>query len=215
MFTKVIAASAIVASASASAKHIVAEDHKTFTDFEAIVKHVNSAGTTWTAGIPHRFANVTVAAQKMALGTVMPHEDGYEAPENHRTVFQNFESISDSFDVRTNWPECAAITGHVRDQSLCGSCWAFGSTEAFNDRYCIKTGDATTLFSPEDTVSCCSGISCGMSNGCNGGQPSGAWKFFTKTGVVSGGDWADVGKGDSCRPYTMETCAHHVALLQA
>jgi len=211
MFTKVIAASAIVATASASAKHVVAEDHKTFTDFEAIVKHVNNAGTTWTASVPHRFANSTVAAQKMALGTVMPHEDGYEAPENHRTKFQNFDAIPESFDVRTNWPECAAITGHVRDQSLCGSCWAFGSTEAFNDRYCIKTGDATTLFSPEDTVSCCSGISCGMSNGCNGGQPSGAWKFFTKKGVVTGGDWADVGTGDSCRPYTMETCAHHVA----
>ena len=49
-----------------------------------------------------------------------------------------------------------------------------------------------------------------MSQGCNGGQPSGAWKWFTKTGVVSGGDYADVGKGTSCEPYSLQSCAHHV-----
>jgi len=80
-------------------------------------------------------------------------------------------TIPESFDVRTNWPECAAITGHVRDQSSCGSCWAFGTTTAFNDRYCIKHGDAATLFSPEHTNSCCSGSNCGGSAGCQGGQP--------------------------------------------
>jgi len=120
-------------------------------------------------------------------------------------------TIPESFDVRTNWPECAAITGRVRDQSNCGSCWAFGSTEAFNDRHCIATGDATTVFSAQDTNSCCSGIHCKFSNGCNGGQPSGAWKWFTETGVSSGGDWAQVGTGSTCKPYTMQSCAHHVA----
>jgi cathepsin B len=112
--------------------------------------------------------------------------------------------------VRVAWPACSAVSGRVRDQSNCGSCWAFGSTEAFNDRYCIATGDSTTIFSAEDTNSCCSGFHCGFSNGCNGGQPSGAWKWFTKTGVSTGADYADVGTGSSCKPYTMQSCAHHV-----
>ena len=99
----------------------------------------------------------------------------------------------------------------MRDQSSCGSCWAFGSTEAFNDRYCIRSGDASTLFSPEDTAACCSGFSCSMSQGCNGGQPAGAWKWFQKTGVVSGGDFANMGDGSSCQPYSLQACAHHVA----
>jgi len=99
------------------------------------------------------------------------------------------------------------IIGHVRDQSDCGSCWAFGSTEVFNDRYCISTGDSTTLFSPEDTVSCCTGLSCSFSMGCNGGQPAGAWKWFTKEGVSTGGDYGSTG---TCKPYSMEACAHHV-----
>ena len=113
--------------------------------------------------------------------------------------------------MRTNWANCAPITGNVRDQSSCGSCWAFGSTEAFNDRYCIKTGDAKTMFSPEDTAACCTGISCSMSMGCNGGQPAGAWNWFTKTGVSSGGDYEDIGSGSSCKPYSLMSCAHHVA----
>ena len=55
------------------------------------------------------------------------------------------------FDVRTTWMQCVSVSGHIRDQSSCGSCWAFGSTETFNDRRCIATGD-TTLMSVEDTT---------------------------------------------------------------
>ena len=168
--------------------------------------------TTWKAEVSNRFANATVADVKKLLGTVLPGEAGFYEPVLEKTLFKvPASAIPASFDVRTNWPACAAVTGRVRDQSNCGSCWAFGSTEAFNDRYCIATGDATTVFSAEDTNSCCSGRACSFSNGCNGGQPSGAWEWFTKTGVSTGGDYADNGKGNSCKPYSMVSCAHHVA----
>lgn len=141
----------------------------------------------------------------------MPHETGYSAPSVEKTVFSTSTSdIPANFDLRTAFPNCANIVGHVRDQSNCGSCWAFGSTEAFNDRYCLATGDNKTILSPTDTLACCSGPKCKFSMGCNGGQPSGAWDFFVSTGVVTGGDYADVGKGDTCLPYTFQSCAHHV-----
>jgi cathepsin B len=167
--------------------------------------------TTWKAAISPRFANATIADVKLMLGTVLPHEENYMAPVLEKTVFKHTVSeIPESFDARTAWPQCANIIGHVRDQSNCGSCWAFGSTEAFNDRHCIATGDNKTLFSPEDTVSCCTGLTCSFSMGCNGGQPAGAWNWFTKVGVSTGGDWEDNGKGTTCKPYSMQTCAHHV-----
>lgn len=167
--------------------------------------------TTWKAAVNPRFANATVAHVKRMLGTIMPSDEGYIAPDAVKTEFKvRDQDIPDTFDARTAWPQCSNIIGHVRDQSDCGSCWAFGSTEAFNDRYCIVTGDAKTLFSPEDTLDCCSGAQCSFSMGCNGGQPAGAWKWFTKVGVSTGGDYSDIGKGTTCKPYSMQSCAHHV-----
>jgi cathepsin B len=201
-------ASAIALTAGAK---LDATDHQTPAIRDDIVNLVNNMKTTWVAERPVKFHNATVADVKRMLGTILPHEDGYYEPAE-KTVFENAaDTIPESFDVRTNWPQCSAITGRVRDQSDCGSCWAFGSTEAFNDRHCIATGDAKTILSPEDTVSCCSGVSCAFSMGCNGGQPSGAWKWFASQGVSTGGDYADVGKGTTCKPYSMQSCAHHVA----
>jgi len=176
------------------------------------IEEVNNKKTTWQAGVNTKFANGTIADVIRILGTIMPGEEGYKEPELEKKIFAtNTGDIPESFDVREKWPQCKAITGMVRDQSDCGSCWAFGSTEAFNDRYCIATGDATTVFGPEDTNACCSGIQCSLSMGCNGGQPSGAWNWFTKTGVSTGGNYDDQGKGTTCKPYSFESCAHHVS----
>merc|ERR1712000_775260 len=46
--------------------------------------------------------------------------------------------------------------------------------------------------------------------GCNGGQPSAALSWMCHTGVVTGGDYFDIGKGTGCKPYTLKPCAHHV-----
>jgi len=112
--------------------------------------------------------------------------------------------IPKEFDARKQWPKCAKVIGLVRDQSSCGSCWAFGTTEALNDRICIKTGSQKIL-SPLDTASCCkSGCM-----GCSGGNPANVWSWFESSGTVTGGNYQDVGKGTSCDPYSLPTCAHH------
>merc|ERR550537_866766 len=50
--------------------------------------------------------------------------------------------------------------------------------------------------------------------GCNGGQPSAALKWMSRTGVVTGGDYFDIGSGGSCLPYSLKPCAHHVPATQ-
>ena len=58
----------------------------------------------------------------------------------------DLESIPDSFDSRTNWPDCPSI-GNIRDQGECGSCWAFGAAEAMSDRICIHSNSQIKVHS--------------------------------------------------------------------
>jgi cathepsin B len=175
---------------------------------EEIIQTVNTVQSLWKAGVPPKFANATMEDVRMLLGTVLPGDEGYlELPAK---MFPDTDGVAStsSFDSRQQWPQCADLMGTARDQSACGSCWAFSSTESFNDRLCIKTGD-TTMLSPDDTLSCCSGYKCGFSMGCNGGQPSGAWRWFTENGVVTGGLYESTDSGTTCKPYSFPPCAHH------
>merc|ERR1712151_1286078 len=64
-------------------------------------------------------------------------------------------------------------------------------------------GGKDVRYSPEDTAFC---STAGM--GCNGGNS--AWSWFERSGVVTGGDYFANGKGDTCLPYSLAPCAHHV-----
>lgn len=177
---------------------------------QQLVDEINAKQSSWVAHMSPRFHNATAKDIKQLCGTVLKGDIRYREVLDEKTVDAVWEAtIPAEFDVRTQWPNCAPISGHVRDQSSCGSCWAFGSTEAFNDRRCIATGDKT-LMSAEDTVANCGLLQC-FSMGCNGGQPNAAWNWFKRAGVVTGGDYDDMGKGDTCAPYSLAPCAHHVA----
>ena len=160
--------------------------------------HINSLNTTWTATDKH------LVDFRSRLGSILSHQIGYFELSSFR--YLDTDELPEEFDVATAFPACSELVSHARDQSNCGSCWAFGATEAFNDRYCISTGDNTKVFSPTDTLACCSGITCGFSKGCEGGQPSAAWRWFVTHGVVEGGDYGDE---ETCKPYTFPSCSHH------
>jgi len=172
---------------------------------EEIAERVNSLQTTWKAQAPTKFADVEEV--KAYLGAVLVGDEGYVPMDKEVSDVPNVD-IPAEFDVRTAFPDCAEISGNIRDQSSCGSCWAFGSTEAFNDRHCIATGSKVKL-SVEDTTANCGFFQC-QSQGCGGGQPGRAWSWFKSHGVVTGGDYTDIGGGDTCAPYTLAPCAHHV-----
>jgi cathepsin B len=171
-----------------------------------MVNHVNSAKVGWTAHLSPHFKGKSLEHIKALCGTftdpevieILPSKEE-QFPEEH--AFFSAVPIPDFFDAREAFPECANVIGHIRDQANCGSCWAFSSTEAFNDRLCIASnGVFQQLLSPQDTVDCCRYNNC-RSMGCKGGQPGMAWKWFATDGVVTGGDFGDNKKGNSCSPY--------------
>jgi len=169
--------------------------------FDEIVQQVNAAGTTWVAEAPSKFSSVEDV--KNFLGAFRPGDAEYKTSEVVEVATAT--QLPDSFDSAENWPQCSVIA-NVRDQSSCGSCWAFGSVSSFESRACISTGN-DVKYSAQDTAFCQNPI-WGAGNGCNGGNS--AWDFFKNTGVVTGGDYPDMGTGSTCSAYSLAPCAHHV-----
>ncbi|CDJ60125.1 cysteine proteinase, putative [Eimeria maxima] len=174
---------------------------------------------SWEAEVSPRFKYHSIKDAKRLMGTYL---SWYEDPEKpavplgdplpvKRFELQTGEQGEEeaNFDAREAFPDCKDIIGHVRDQGDCGSCWAFASTEALNDRFCIKTsGKHSEMLSPQHTTSCCDLLHC-LSFGCSGGQPRMAWRWFANDGVVTGGDFNELHKGKTCWPYEVPFCQHH------
>jgi cathepsin B len=140
-------------------------------------KHINKG--TWTATTENQFTDMTDEQIKSCwLGTIIEPLTGLELVDSAVEAPTNF-------DARTQWPN---FVHPIRDQGQCGSCWAFGASEAFSDRIAIATNGATNVvLSPEQLVSCDTG-----NYGCSGGYLNVAWAYIAKNGLVA----------DSCFPYT-------------
>jgi cathepsin B len=156
--------------AFASATHPVSEE---------MVAHIKSKTSLWQ---PHDtesnpFKDLTKEQLFARCGT-------YIVPSNKQYPGSPVVNVPKDFDSRTKWGK---FVHPIRDQQQCGSCWAFGATESFSDRFAIASnGKVDVVLSPEDMVSCDTN-----DYGCNGGYMDMAWEYLDQTGVVS----------DSCLPY--------------
>jgi len=149
---------------------------------------------TWVAGL-NEGSLVDGATTEQIKGLLGVRKGGPKLP-----VKKDFDDevlpddLPDNFDSRTQWPLCTSIQT-IRDQSACGSCFAFGAVEAMSDRICIVKNMNVSL-SAAGAAFCCD--SCG--DGCNGGYPSAVWQYWQDTGLVEEGCW----------PYPLASCDHHL-----
>lgn len=157
---------------------------------DAMIADINAGNGGWTAGRNARFEGMTWGEARALCGTIL--KDGDEEVPEYKNDF--IGTIDDDFDSAEQWPACVDEINKVLDQGQCGSCWAFGATEALESRRCIKNldggcGQAQALIedlSEQNMVSCDKG-----NYGCQGGYLNKAWQFAQRTGVVS----------DACYPY--------------
>merc|ERR1712227_167692 len=170
------------------------EPHHNHILTDTFINSINNAGSTWTAG-----RNFHPATSHNFLRTLMGvHPSAHLFLPKIRDVIKGSNpDIPDSFDPRTTWPDCPTIK-EIRDQGGCGSCWAFGAVTAMSDRICIHSkGEQHAHVSAENLLSCC----------YSGGFPGAAWSYWSRKGLVSGGNY---GSSQGCQPYEIEACEHHV-----
>lgn len=84
----------------------------------------------------------------------------------------------DTFPASHDWRIYGAVTP-VKDQSVCGSCWSFGTTGAIEGAFFLKNGGNLVRLSQQALVDCSWGYG---NNGCDGGEDWRAYQYMMKVG---------------------------------
>jgi len=156
---------------------------------------------TWRAAASAKFAGASLADAQKLLGVLQDVEGRHSLPPRGFEP-EELAAAPDSFDWRTDprGARCDSLR-EIRDQANCGSCWAFGSTEAITDRLCLLA-NSTRHLSAQDVTSCDK-----LGDlGCNGGVPPTAYTYYAVDGIVTGGNYGD---STGCYAYALAPCAHH------
>jgi len=168
---------------------------------QELVDYVNRHQDLWTARLNTKFSDYNEGVKWKLMGVNHVRHSISALKKLGKSRFLDID-LPASFDAREQWPACPSLKA-IRDQSSCGSCWAFGAVEAMSDRTCIASGGKVQVtLSADDMLSCCS--SCGY--GCDGGDPLEAWRYWVKDGLVTGSNYT---MHQGCRPYPFPPCEHH------
>jgi cathepsin B len=150
--------------------------------FAANVAEINSKQNLWVAE-ENKFSGMSIEELRRYVSVHKP-EPLKNIPVVSYESLREFINAPDNFDSRTQWPNCK---GPILDQGACGSCWAFGAVEAFQDRICIaKKSTSVEQLSTQSLVDCEKN-----SFGCSGGWPDRAFEYMQNPGIPT----------EACYPY--------------
>ena len=165
------------------------EIHKRYTIFSENVKrikeHNRDPTQTFKMGV-NQFTDLTVDEFRNYVGQFSIF------PKPECSNFSSTKATAYSWD----WRMYNAVTP-VKNQEQCGSCWAFSSTGSTEGAWAIKTGSLLDM-SEQELVDCV-GLRYG-SDGCNGGQIDGAFKYMILHGHCLAAGYPYTAEQSTCVP---------------
>jgi cathepsin L len=157
-------------------------------NLDAIREH-NSKGLSWTLGV-NQFADLTPSEFKDYVRAFPP-----------RTPDRSIPFTFEATEVPTSleWNDKKAVAA-VKDQSQCGSCWAFATAAVVESWWFISQGLQGTIkdLSAQQLVDC-SKDTC---YGCQGGWPYKALEYVEQKGLCSWSDYKYTARDGTCRDTT-------------
>ncbi|KAH7440307.1 hypothetical protein KP509_04G100700 [Ceratopteris richardii] len=139
--------------------------------------HNKKEGSTFKLGLT-RFADLNQEEFKQSrrLGLKLPvHRLGSLRHHSNRKPAPS--SIVNDLAGSVDWRSLGAVTS-VKDQGMCGSCWAFSATGAIEGANAIATGSLVSV-SEEELVTCSS------ASGCDGGLMDEAFEWVINNGGIA------------------------------
>lgn len=144
-------------------------------NFNEIIAHNLDIDQNFTMGV-NQFTDLTPAEFKVQY--VGGYKMQVEA-EVGSYGCKTFSSSASGSPTSLDWRDRGAVSS-VKDQGQCGSCWTFSATGAIEGAWSIAKGQLVDL-SEQELVDCATGVAYG-SNGCNGGEMEGAFKYVIAHG---------------------------------
>ncbi len=147
-------------------------------DLDSLRREIEANG--WSFTVNDHFTSTLTDARRAGLRGYAP-PPGYDKElASHLVILPQDKTLPSNF----SWVEQGGVTP-VKDQSTCGSCWAFAATAELEAHMKIRYG-VTLDLSEQQVVSCNN-----YGAGCGGGWADAAYAVFQQKGGVL----------ENCHPY--------------
>jgi len=156
------------------------EHHERLNIFRNNFRYIHSTnrqGLTYRLAVNH-LADRTEDELRVLRGR--KYSKGYNGGKPFRSYEEkDVQDLPQSFD----WRLYGAVTP-VKDQSVCGSCWSFGTIGAVEGAHFLKTGELIRL-SQQALIDCSWGYG---NNGCDGGEDFRSYQYIQDHGGIPSSD---------------------------
>lgn len=132
--------------------------------------------------------NFTDLTKNEFKSTYLLHNIDFSKDRNVQTINYNHHHHR---PLSIDW-RAEGIVTPVKDQSQCGSCWAFSAVGAIEGQHALATNNLVSL-SEQNLVDCSSN-----NNGCGGGWPDKAMDYVVTNGIDTESSYPYMGIDESC-----------------